>query len=308
MKVGFIGLGRMGRGMALNLARSVHDLVVYDINADAMDDLVAAGAKAALSVSEVTQSSDVLFTSLPGPPQVDQVVLGEGGILESVSPGKVLFELSTSSPELAMRIGEEFAERGAHMLDAPVSGGPAGAESGDLAFWVGGDRDVYERFLPVLRCMGDKPKHCGKVGAGTVVKLAHNLTGHLILRSLAETFSLGVKAGVEPLELWDAMRLGVVGKQPALEMLTKHFLPASYDVPSFALNLAYKDVSLATQLGRSLGVPMELSDRVFADMTRALERGLGDQDARAYLQLQLDRAGVAIAVDPADIEARKRAG
>ena len=173
--------------------------MVYDRSEEAMATLVEAGARPASSIGDLTKAVDVVFTSLPGPPQVEEVVFGAGGILEHIREGQALFELSTSSRALALRIHAAFAERGAAMLDAPVSGGPAGAESGDLAFWVGGDAEVYERFLPVLRAMGDKPRLCGPIGAGTVVKLANNMSGYMIMLCLAETFSTAAKAGVDPL-------------------------------------------------------------------------------------------------------------
>jgi 3-hydroxyisobutyrate dehydrogenase len=305
MRVGYIGLGRMGSGMALNVLKAGHDLVVFDRSPDAVNALVAAGAQAASSVGTLARSVEVVLTSLPGPPEVEEVVFGADGLLENVRAGQVLFELSTSSRSLAVRIHEAFAERGAAMLDAPVSGGPAGAASGDMAFWVGGDEKVFERHLALLRCMGDKPRHCGPIGSGLVVKLAHNMAGYMILHTMAEIFSTAVKAGVDPLELWDALRLGVVGKSSPLDMLTKQFLPGRYEPPAFALKLAFKDVNLATQLARELGVPMRLANLTMAEMAEALGRGLGEQDSRAFLQLQLERAGVSIAVDPDALAARQ---
>ncbi|MGW5151561.1 NAD(P)-dependent oxidoreductase [Rhodococcus koreensis] len=306
MKVGYIGLGRMGRGMALNVLKGGHDLVVFDKSQEAVDTLVSAGAKAASSIGELAKSVDVILTSLPGPPQVEEVVFGEDGLLDNISAGQILFDLSTSSRSLAIRIHDAFAERGAAMLDAPVSGGPAGAASGDMAFWVGGDKEAYERGLPVLLSMGDKPRYCGPIGAGTVVKLANNMTGYMILLTLAETFSTAVKAGVDPLELWDALRLGVVGKSSPLDLITKQFLPGKFEPPAFALKLAFKDVSLATELARELGVPMRLANLTAAEMSEALGRGFGDLDARAFLKLQLERAGVSIAVDPDELAARQQ--
>jgi 3-hydroxyisobutyrate dehydrogenase len=298
MEVGFIGLGRMGRGMALNLLRPDVSLTVFDTSAEAVRPLREAGARVAADVGEVAKNSEVVFTSLPGPVQVDQVVLGAGGILESMGAGLVLFELSTSSLSLARRIHEAFAARGGAMLDAPISGGPAGAASGDLALWVGGDRGMYDRYLPLLRTIGRSPRYVGGIGAGTVTKLAHNMVGYMIMSSLAEVFSLAVKAGVDPLELWEALRLGVIGKSSPLDLLVKQFLPGTYEPPAFALRLAHKDVTLATAMGRELGVPMRLAALTMEEMTEALSRGFGEQDSRAFLKLQLERAGVDIAVDP----------
>ena len=300
--VGFIGLGRMGRGMASNLAKAGVPLVVYDVDAGAVAALQALGAQAASSVADLTRRAQVVFTSLPGPVQVEEVVLGPQGIVAHMAPGLVLFELSTSSRSLNVRIHEAVAARGGAMLDAPVSGGPAGAASGDLAVWCGGDRAVFQRHLSLLRRFADKPHHVGPIGAGTVAKLAHNMAGYMILETMAEVFSVGVKAGVDPLDLWEAMRLGVVGKQSPLLMLTKQFLPGEFETAAFALKLAHKDVTLATTMARELGVPMRLANLTLEEMTEALGRGWGEQDSRAYMKLQLERAGVHIAVDPQRIQ------
>lgn len=302
MKVGFIGLGRMGRGMALNLARANVDLTVFDLAPAARDLLQDAGAKIASSVREITSEVDVLFTSLPGPKEVEEVILGSDGVLEALKPGLVVFDLSTSSLALARRIQTALAERGASFLDAPVSGGPAGAASGDMAIWVGGEKQVFGQHFDLLKIMGDKTHYVGDLGAGIVAKLAHNMTGYMLLLAMAESFSLAVKAGVEPLSLWKTLKLGVVGKAPALDMLVKQFLPGKYEEPAFALKLAHKDVRLATEMARELGVPMRLAEMTMADMTEALTEGWGDQDSRAYLKLQLRRAGVQIKVEQAEID------
>lgn len=297
MRIGFVGLGRMGSGMAGNLLRNGADLTVFDMSEDACASFLARGAKAAPDLGALAGGADVLFMSLPGPNEVRDAVYGPGGILANLTRDSVLVDLSTGSRALAVQIDGDCRDIGAHMLDAPVSGGPAGAASGDLAFWVGGDEDIYERCLPIFQMMGDKPRLCGPIGSGTVVKLVNNMTGYSILMTLAETFSMGVKAGVDPLELWEALRLGVVGKASPLDMLRAQFLPGKYEEPAFALRLAYKDVKLATDLGRELDVPLRNCNLVAAEMLEAVGKGFGDQDSRAYLKLQLERAGVEIAVD-----------
>lgn len=298
MKVGFIGLGRMGHGMARNLLKARADLVVFDTNPAAVRALVEAGSAQAASVAELARQVDVLFTSLPGPPQVEEVILGPDGVLAHMRPGLTLFELSTSSLSLARRIEAEFRQRGGAMLDAPISGGPAGAASGELALWVSGDRAMFERHRPLLDAIGNAARHVGPIGAGTVTKLAHNLACCMVMLSMSEVFSLGVKAGVDPLDLWEAMRLGVLGKSTPLDMLTKQFLPGQYEPPAMALKLAHKDVALATGVARELGVPMRLANMTLEEMTEALAQGLGEQDTRAYLKLQLQRVGIEIKVDP----------
>jgi 3-hydroxyisobutyrate dehydrogenase len=298
MKVGFIGLGLMGRGMANGLLKGGVDLLVNDISADAKAALVTAGATGATDLAELTRAVDVIFTSLPGPAEVEQVVFGPGGIIENLQSEQVMFDLTTSSREMACKIDAAFRSRGAWFLDAPVSGGPAGAASGDLAIWVGGERAVYDRHLDLLKKVGRMPRHVGPVGAGTVVKLAHNMSGYMIMASLAEVFSVATKAGVDPLELWEAMHLGMVGRASPMDMLVRQFLPGAYEPPAFALRLAHKDVALGTLMARELGVPMRIANMTFAEMTEALGRGWGNQDSRAFLKLQLERAGVQIAVEP----------
>jgi 3-hydroxyisobutyrate dehydrogenase len=302
--IGFIGLGRMGRGMAGNLAKAARaDLIVYDPVAEATQALAGLGARPVASIAEVAREAEIVFTSLPGPAEVETVALGEGGLLSEMRPGLTWFDLSTSSRVLALRLEAAFREKGGTMLDAPVSGGPAGAASGDLVLWAGGDRQVFDRHLEVLRTFVSTPLHVGPIGAGTVTKLAHNILGYTIMEAMAESFSLAVKAGLDPVEFWEALRFGMVGKQSPLFMLTQQFLPAVYDRPAFALRLALKDVRLATAMAEELGVPMRLSGATRADMEKAVADGLGDEDSRAFLKLQLERAGVAIAAEPARIAA-----
>lgn len=298
MKIGFIGLGKMGQGMAHNLLKSGAALTVYDLNSEAVDKFRQAGAQAASSVAEITQQVDVLFTSLPGPVQVEEVIFGDSGVLNNMKAGLVLFELSTSSLALNRRIYAAFKERGGSMLDAPVSGGPAGAASGDLALWIGGDKEVYERYTELLGSFGDKASYVGPIGAGTVAKLSHNMLGYMFLASMAEVFTMGTKAGLDPLDLWEAMWLGMVGKGSPMNMLVNQFLPGNFETPAFALKLAHKDVMLATTMAKELGVPMRLANMTLEEMTEGLARGFGEQDSRAYLKLQIERAGVRIAVDP----------
>jgi 3-hydroxyisobutyrate dehydrogenase len=216
-----------------------------------------------------------------------------------MTAGKVYFDLSTNSPTLVRRLHGIFGARGVHVLDAPVSGGPRGARSGKLAIWVGGDENVFRRYKPVLDAMGDQVIHVGPIGAGSVAKLVHNCAGYAVQTALAEVFTLGVKAGVEPLALWQAVRQGANGRQRLYDRLTDQFFRGKYEPPSFALRLAHKDVSLATALGREHRVPMRLAHLTLEDMTEALNRGWGDRDSRVAMVLQEERAGVQVRVDEA---------
>lgn len=183
------------------------------------------------------------------------------------------------------------------MLDAPVSGGPAGAASRRLAIWVGGDENVFNRHKIVLEAIGDAPAYIGPIGSATVAKLVHNMSSYAVVCALAETFTMGVKAGVEPLALWQAVRQGAAGRRRTFDGLIDQFLPGKYDPPAFSLKLAHKDVSLANALGRELGMPMRLCNLILAEMTEALARGWGGLDSRVVMRLEQERAGVEIAVD-----------
>ena len=296
MKVGFIGLGTMGGSMAYNTLQGGHELIVNDIRREAATRHLEAGAQWADTPRSVTEACDVVFTSLPGPVEVEAVALGEDGLLDGMRNGEVYFDLSTNSPSTVRRIHQAFADRGFQMLDAPVSGGPRGARTRNLAVWVGGDREVYERFKPVLEAIGDKPYYVGPIGCGTVAKLVHNCTGYIVQCALAEVFTMGVKAGVEPLALWQAVRRGAQGRRGTFEGLAEHLLPGKFDPPDFALRLARKDVDLAVAVGREYDVPMRLANLTLQEMTEALNRGWGDRDSRSVQLLQEERAGVQVRV------------
>ena len=303
MKVGFIGLGTMGASMAYNCLQGGNEMVVHDIRREAATRHLEAGADWADSPREVAEASEIVFTSLPGPTEVEAVGLGEDGILEGMTEGKVYFDLSTSTPTLIRHIHEEAAARGIHVLDAPVSGGPRGAASRNLAIWVGGDKDVFDRCKPVLDSIGDKAYYVGPIGCGAVAKLVHNCTGYIVQAALAEVFTMGVKAGVEPLALWQAVRKGAQGRRGTFEGLAEHLLPGKFDPPDFALRLARKDVDLAVGVGREYDVPMRLAQLTLQEMTEALNRGWGHRDSRVAMLLQEERAGVEVRVDEALLNA-----
>ena len=297
MRAGFVGLGTMGAGMAANIVAAGHELVVHDARRVAAEPFLSNRAIWAESPKAVAELADVVFLSLPGPPEVEAVAIGPDGLINALQPGKVVFDLSTNSPTLLRTLHARFADLGAHLLDAPVSGGPAGARSGKLALWVGGDRAAFDAHKHLLDAMGDQAVYIGPIGAGSIAKLVHNCAGYTVQTALGEVFTLGVKAGVEPLALWEAVRQGVLGRRRTFDGLIAQFLPGTYDPPAFALRLAHKDVSLATQLGREHGVPMRLANLALEEMTEALNRGWGGYDSRISLKLQLERAGVDVAVD-----------
>jgi 3-hydroxyisobutyrate dehydrogenase-like beta-hydroxyacid dehydrogenase len=295
--VGFVGLGTMGGRMATNLQKAGFRLIVHDLHRQAASHHLNAGAIWAETPRALASQADVIFSSLPEPADVEAVALGPDGLVAGIKPDAAYFDLSTNAPSVVKKIHSAFAEKGAHMLDAPVSGGPAGAASRKLAIWVGGDEGAFKAHKAVLDAMGDKAAYIGAIGSATVAKLVHNMSGYAVVCALAETFAMGVKAGVEPLALWQAVRQGAAGRRFTFDALIDQFLPGTYDPPAFSLKLAHKDVSLANALGRELGVPMRLCNLTLAEMTEAMGRGWGGRDSRVVMKLSQERAGVDIAVD-----------
>ena len=298
MQVGFIGLGTMGASMAANLQKAGYKLVVNDVRREAAAPHLKAGAVWAATPREVAANSQVIFTSLPGPPEVEAVALGPDGLIEGIGKDAAYFDLSTNARALVLKLHAAFAAKGAHVLDAPVSGGPRGALTRKLAIWVGGERAVFDRCKAVLDAIGDQARYIGPIGQATVAKLVHNCAGYAVVAALAETFTMGVKAGVEPLALFEAIRQGAVGRRRTFDAMIDQFLTGTYDPAAFALRLAHKDVSLATALGREVGVPMRIANLTLEEMTEAMNRGWAQRDSRVAMVLQQERAGVKIAVDP----------
>src|ERR1700736_2814215 len=206
MRVGFIGLGMMGKGMAANLQKAGHDLVVHDVTAAAAEPFLAKGAVWANSPREVGAQTEIVFTSLPVPADVESVALGTNGLIEGMRPDTAFFDMSTNSVATVRKIHAAFAEKNLYMLDSPVSGGPSGAASGKMAIWVGGDDQIFNRHKVVLDAMGDQAAYIGPVGAGSIAKLVHNCTSAVLGVALAEVFTMGIKAGGDPVDLWKAVR------------------------------------------------------------------------------------------------------
>ena len=283
MKIGFIGLGAMGRPMAESLQRAGHALQVYDLRR------VEGFSNYKSSAAEAAKDCEVLFTSLPGPAEVEAVAA-------QVQSAKAWFDLSTNSPAMVRKLHRQMAAKGIQLLDAPVSGGPRGAQSGKLAIWVGGDAEVFRDYEGVLRQIGDQPYYVGPIGAGTVAKLAHNAASFTVQAALAEIFTLGVKAGVEPLALFKALRQGATGRKRTFDRLPEHFLPGVYDPPAFTVRLAHKDMTLAMELAAAEGVPMKIGQIALDELAGAMQRGWSDRDCRVAMTLQEERAKVSVRV------------
>ncbi len=304
MKIGFIGLGMMGKGMAANLQKAGHELIVHDLTRQAASSHLANGAVWADSPKSLASQCDLVFTSLPTPADVRHVGTGENGLIEGFKAGSAWFDLSTNAVDVVRDLAGTFAQKGVAFLDAPVSGGPRGAASGKLAIWVGGDKAAFDKYQKVLGDMGDQARYIGAIGAGSIAKLVHNASSAAIAVVQAEVFTMGIKAGVEPLQLFEAVRQGAAGRSRTFDRLSGQFLTGVYDPPDFALRLIHKDVSLACQLAREVSVPMRLTNMALQELTEALNRGWGNRDSRVGALLQQERAGIEpIKVDPARIKA-----
>jgi len=293
--------------MASNIRKAGYPLIVHDAREESAAGLIGLGANWAESPAQLGAESDVVFTSLPGPAEMEGVGVGPRGLLQGMKRGSAWFDLSTNSATVVRRMSERFGESGVDVLDAPVSGGPAGARSGKLALYIGGSREVYDRHKPLLDSFGDQAMYVGPIGSGTIAKLAHNCAGFVVRTAIAEVFALGVKGGVDPLALWHAMRQGAVGRRRTFDGI-EGFLQNKYEPPGMALRLAHKDMTLATELAHELGVSMRLADVTFEEMTEALGRGWGHMDGRANMRLPLERANVKLEESAEAVSAARARG
>jgi len=298
MRIGFIGLGNMGGPMALHLIKAGdHSVQVFDVRREAAAPHLAAGATWGDFPQQIATQSEILFTSLPGPPEVEDVMFGAAGIIHGIRPGSVYVDLSTNSPTLVRRIHQVLKQKGVDMLDAPVSGGAGGAKAANLAIMVGGDEAVFRRVAPVLEIIGAKDQitHIGAIGAGNIAKLAHNQLCMVTSAAIAEAFTMATKAGVAPEALFKVISDGAFGRGLLLKGLPAVVFKGDFDRPAtFALKLARKDVVLANEIAREFHVPIPLAALVEQHLTEAVARGLGDKDGAAAFALQEEKAGVKV--------------
>ena len=282
--------------MAGHLLEAGHKLLVLTRRRESAAAAIAKGAIWADTAKALAAGSELVFTALPGPSEIEAIMAGDDGLRAGFSAGTSYVDLSTNSPSLVRKLSADLAGIGVAMLDAPVSGGPKGATSRKLAIWVGGERATYDACKPILDLLGDQVRYLGPSGTASVAKLVHNCANYGIQMVLAEAFTMGVKAGVDPAALFGAIRQGSLGRQRAVDRMADQFLPHEFDNPAFALELAHKDVSLATALGRENGVPMRFANMTLAEMTEALNKGWGKRDSRAAMLIQEERAGLDIRV------------
>jgi len=288
-KVGFIGLGIMGRPMAKNLLDAGYDLVVYNRTREKAEELASEGTTVAGSPKEVAEQSDVIITMLPDSPQVEEVLAGEEGVLEGVSEGALIVDMSTISPVVTEELSEKAQEKGASMLDAPVSGGDVGAIEGTLSIMVGGNEEDFERARELFEVMGKTVTHVGPSGAGQVVKAANQIVVALTIEAVSEALVLGSKGGVAPEKILDVLGGGLAGNK-VMELKREKMLEHSFD-PGFRIELHHKDLGIALAAGREYGVTLPVTAIVDQMLETLKMRGKGDRDHSALLTLIEESSG-----------------
>jgi len=281
-RIGFVGLGIMGKPMAKNLLKAGYPLVVYDIVPSPVAELVAAGATAGTSCADVAARSDVIITMLPNSPDVRQAVLGQGGVIEGASPGSIVVDMSSIAPLASREIAATLAERGVAMLDAPVSGGEPKAIEGTLAIMVGGPEPVFEEVKEILSKMGASVTLVGEIGSGNVAKLANQIIVGLNIAAVSEAMVLATRAGVDPARVFQAIRGGLAGST-VLEAKMPLILAGNFK-PGFRIELHVKDLANAIETAHSLGVPSPLSEGTLQIMQALQQDGHGKDDHGGLVQ------------------------
>ena len=288
--IGFIGLGIMGRPMAKNLLKAGYSLVVHSRSRGPVDELVAAGAKAAGSPKEVASQCDVLIAMLPNSPDVELVALGKNGIVEGGRSGQIFVDMSTISPLVSQKIGEALSAKGVRMLDAPVSGGERGAIDGALSIMVGGDQAVFDSVLPILQAMGKTITLLGPLGFGGFTKLANQIIVAVNLTALGEALTLAKKAGLDRQLTLKALAGGLAGSR-CLDQKTANYVGNSYQ-PGFKIDLHFKDLGLIMESARALGVPLPATSVVQELFSALRVKGRGGLDHSGVITLLEELAGV----------------
>ena len=293
MKVGFIGLGVMGSPMALNVLKGGHDLTVYDRRPQALEPLVAAGARPAASPREVGAASQIVVTMLPEPQHVEQVVLGDDGIAAGMAAGGIVIDMSTIDPVTSQRVGQALKARGIAMVDSPVGKTSEHAVSGTLTLMVGGEPADIERAMPVLRCMGTDTFLCGGPGMGHAMKITNNLLATTIMAANTEVLAIGVKAGLKLELMMEVMKTTMAfNHQLYVAMPKKAFV--GDDSPGFMVKLAGKDVRLAVELARTYGFEALVGRAAQETLDRAGQLGYADRDTAALMKIREDELGIRV--------------
>jgi len=281
-RIGFVGLGIMGKPMSKNLLKARHKLVVFDVVPAAMNEVVEAGAERGASAKDVASRSDVIITMLPDGPEVEQVVLGAGGVLEGAKAGGLVVDMSSISPMVAQKVGAACEAKGVDFLDAPVSGGEPRAVHGTLAIMAGGKKDVFARAEPILQAMGSYVTLTGPVGAGNVTKLANQIMVAVNIAAMGEALVLATKAGLDPEIVFEAVKGGLAGST-VLNFKAPMVIARNFQ-PGFRIRLHQKDLRNALQAAESLGISLPITNMVQEMLVSLVSGGKGDLDHSAIVQ------------------------
>lgn len=282
MKIGFIGLGIMGKPMCKNLLKAGYEVTVNDFKRESVDEVVALGAKGASSNKEVAANSDVVITMVPNSPHVKAAVLGENGVLEGVKPGMILLDMSSINPLASKEICAEVEKHGCYMIDAPVSGGEPKAIDGTLSIMCGGKKEIFDKVYDLLKVMGTSVTLCGDIGAGNTTKLANQIIVAVNIAALSEAMVMGQKAGVEPEAIYKAIRGGLAGST-VMDAKAPMMLEGNYK-PGFRIALHIKDLNNVLETGHGVGAPLPLSASVMEMMQWLRAQGKDTLDHSAIVQ------------------------
>lgn len=291
-RIAFIGLGIMGRPMAKNLLTAGHRLVVYNRTPSRMDEMAAAGADKASSSKDAASRADVVITMLPDGPEVEQVVLGENGVLAGAGQGTIVVDMSSISPMVSQKVGAACEARGVEFLDAPVSGGEPKAIDGTLAIMVGGKPHVFEKVEPILKNMGSTVTYTGPIGAGNVTKLANQIMVACNIAAMGEALALATKAGLDPEVVFNAVKSGLAGS--AVLNVKAPMVCSRNFKPGFRIRLHQKDLRNALLAAESLRVSLPLTATVQTMLVSLINNGKGDLDHSAIVQFTEQASGVEV--------------
>lgn len=289
MKLGFIGLGIMGKPMSKNLLKAGYELTVYDVNLSAVEDVVAAGAKKASSCKEVAENSEVIITMVPNSPQVKEVVLGVGGIIEGMNAGTIIVDMSSINPIASREICDQVEKNGGFMIDAPVSGGEPKAIDGTLSVMCGGREEIFNKVKDILAVMSSSVTLCGEIGAGNTTKLANQIVVAANIAAVSEALMLGKKAGVDPETIYKAIRGGLAGST-VMDAKAPMIIDGNFK-PGFRINLHIKDLNNVIDTAHNVGAPLPLSSSVMEMMQWLRKEGLDNLDHSAIAKYYEHLAG-----------------
>jgi len=292
MNIGLVGLGIMGKPMARNMMKAGHEIKVFDIVAAAGDEIVAAGATRGVSVADEGESCDLVITMLPNSPHVKQVVLGENGLSSSMKSGGTVIDMSSIDPAVSKEVAAALAKVGIEHLDAPVSGGEPKAIDGTLSIMVGGKKEVFDKFLPLLETMGASVVHCGEIGAGNTTKLSNQIIVALNIAALSEALMLAKMADVDPEVVFQAIRGGLAGST-VMDAKAPMMLAGDFK-PGFRIDLHIKDLENALAAGHGVGAPLPLTASVMEILINLRKDGFGSDDHSAIARYYQKLSGMTI--------------